>query len=235
MKLWVKFQAEDLQVCIFELTVGIWNNCRYFRINLLSFNKAFLMELTSTEQLFIERPWYKCFLHNDNLFPVTSKKFLCNVIGFIIFHVSPVFFYWRFRVCFISTGKWYKKGKYPDGVQIFTFSLEDGIPEFVHSRRKSWTLDSRRWTLDAELWNLDAGRWTLSSGLWALDYGLWTLVSGLWALGAGLWTVDPGRLTLVARRWTMNSGRWTVIPGQWALDAGLWTLDSGRWMLDCGR
>ena len=25
------------------------------------------MALTSTEQLFIERPWYKCFLHNDNL------------------------------------------------------------------------------------------------------------------------------------------------------------------------
>ena len=84
------------------------------------------MALTSTEQLFLERPWYKCFLHNDNLtlFPVTSKNFLCNVTGFTIFQLSPIVFYWRFRVRFISTEKWNNKGKYPDGVQIIIFSLE---------------------------------------------------------------------------------------------------------------
>ena len=47
---------------------------------------------TSMEQLFTERPLYRCFLHNDHfytLFPVTSaRKFLCNVIGFTIFHLS---------------------------------------------------------------------------------------------------------------------------------------------------
>ena len=37
------------------------------------------MALTSAEQLFIERP----------LFPVTSVKiFICNVIGFTVFHLS---------------------------------------------------------------------------------------------------------------------------------------------------
>ena len=51
--------------------------------------------------------------------------FLCNVIGFAIFRLSPVIFCWGFRVCFMSTEKWSKKGKYPDGVQIFTFSFEN--------------------------------------------------------------------------------------------------------------
>ena len=40
-----------------------------------------------------------------------------------------------------------------------------GIPEFLGSGRKSWTLDSGRWALDAELWTLDPGRWTLDAGL----------------------------------------------------------------------
>ena len=61
------------------------------------------------------------------VFPVTSEKFICKDIDFTIFHLSPVFFDWKFRICFISTEKWNKKGKYPDGVQIFTFSLEHRI------------------------------------------------------------------------------------------------------------
>ena len=40
-----------------------------------------------------------------------------------IFHLSCVFFYWRFLAYFTSTKKWNKKGKYPDRVQIFTFFL----------------------------------------------------------------------------------------------------------------
>ena len=39
-----------------------------------------------------------------------------------------------------------------------------GIPEFLGSGRKSWTLDSGRSTLDAKLWTLDSGRWTLDAG-----------------------------------------------------------------------
>ena len=35
--------------------------------------------------------------------------------------------------------------------------LQDGMPEFLDSGAKSWTLDS-------ELWTLDCGRWTLKSG-----------------------------------------------------------------------
>ena len=45
---------------------------------------------------------------------------MLSVLQFSIFLLSC---YWRFRVCFISTEKWNKKGKYPDGVQIFTFTL----------------------------------------------------------------------------------------------------------------
>ena len=50
--------------------------------------------------------------------------------------------------------------------------LKVGIPEFLDSGRKSWTLDSGRWTLEA-------GRWTLDTGLWTLDPGCWTVDSGL--------------------------------------------------------
>ena len=45
------------------------------------FDEVFLIALTSTEQVFIERPLYRRFLHND-------KKALCNVISFTIFHLA---------------------------------------------------------------------------------------------------------------------------------------------------
>ena len=51
-----------------------------------------------------------------------------------------------------------------------------GIPEFLDSGRKSWTLDSGRWTLDAGLWTLDSRRWNLGAGLWVLGSGPWTLL-----------------------------------------------------------
>ena len=50
-----------------------------------------------------------------------------------------------------------------------------GIPEFLDSGRKSWTLDSAPWTLDPGRWTLDAGIWTLNSKPWRLDAGLFTL------------------------------------------------------------
>ena len=47
-------------------------------------------------------------------------------------------------------------------------STGNGIPEFLDSGRKSWTLDSGRWTLDAGLWTLDSGHWTLDADHWTL-------------------------------------------------------------------
>ena len=49
-----------------------------------------------------------------------------------------------------------------------------GIPEFLDSGRKSWTLYSERWTLHSALWMLEAGLFTLDSGPWTLDAGPWT-------------------------------------------------------------
>ena len=84
-----------------------------------------------------------------------------------------------------------------------------GIPEFLDSGRKSWTLDSGRWTLDARLW-------TLGSGCWTLDAGLWTL------------TLNPGRWTLYAGLWKLNSGPWMLGSGCWTVDSWCWTLGSGH-------
>ena len=50
--------------------------------------------------------------------------------------------------------------------QVFScefYEISKGIPEFLDSGRKSWTLDSGRWTLDAGLWTLDSGRWPLDT------------------------------------------------------------------------
>ena len=44
-----------------------------------------------------------------------------------------------------------------------------GIPEFVDSGRKCWTLGS-------ELWFLRSGHWTLETTLWTLSSGYWTLL-----------------------------------------------------------
>ena len=64
---------------------------------------------------------------------------------------------------------------------IFNMEKADfrGIPEFLDSGCKSWTLVSRRWTLEAGLWRLDSGGWALEAGLWKLDSGGWTLDAGL--------------------------------------------------------
>ena len=78
-----------------------------------------------------------------------------------------------------------------------------GMPEFLNSGRKSWTLDSGRWILDA-------GHSTLNTGRWTLDAGLWTVDAGLWTLDSRCWTLDTGLLTLDAGRWTLDSGRWTL-------------------------
>ena len=52
--------------------------------------------------------------------------------------------------------------------QIFD-PLCAGIPKFLDSGCKGWTLDSGLWTLDAGRWTLDAGPWTLDSGCRTVD------------------------------------------------------------------
>ena len=54
---------------------------------------------------------------------------------------------------------------------MLNFYASFGIPKFLDSGRKSWTLDSGHWTLDAVLWALDSGRWILDSGRWTLNSG----------------------------------------------------------------
>ena len=149
------FRAEDLH----RTHVGIFKRICYFY-------EVFLTALTSTEELFIEKPlWWLA------LFPVTCvNKFICIVVGFTIFHLSVaatggvllenVFFEISqnsqkntcdkasfliklqlhaegtasdlSHVLFLKISclfhfnrkmKW-KIGKYPDGVQMFTFLLE---------------------------------------------------------------------------------------------------------------
>ena len=55
-------------------------------------------------------------------------------------------------------------------MKILHYSEIFGIPEFLDSGWKSWTLDSECWTLDAGVWTLEAGLWTLDSGPWTLSF-----------------------------------------------------------------
>ena len=68
MKLRVKLRAEGLHRTY----------CRYFPTNLLMLYEEFLIALTSTEYLFLERPLYKRFLHNIT-YPISSN--LCKKIS----------------------------------------------------------------------------------------------------------------------------------------------------------
>ena len=54
-------------------------------------------------------------------------------------------------------------------------SVSMGIPEFLDSGRKCWTLVSGRWTLDSGRWTLDSGFLTLDARRYILEAGLWTL------------------------------------------------------------
>ena len=76
------------------------------------------MSLASTEQLFIEWPLYRCFLRNDHL-----PFLLWNVIGLNNFPSFSCLLLLKIS-CLFQQKKWKKKGKYPDGVQIFTFLFD---------------------------------------------------------------------------------------------------------------
>ena len=124
------------------------------------------------------------------------------------------------------SGKHFKKTPTFWYVMIFTANLEnlmistclsEGIPEFLDSRCKCWTLD--------------AGLWTLDAGLWTLDSGCYTLPAGYWTVGGGQWTLDSGCWTLHAALCLLEYGCWMLDAGCWNLDATLSMLGSGRWTL----
>ena len=89
------------------------------------FDEVFLMALTSTEQLFIEKPLYRRFLHYSQ----NSQENTCGKVSFLVKLQAEVtasdlssIFSWRLLVYFISIEKWkneMKKGKESGGVQIF--------------------------------------------------------------------------------------------------------------------
>ena len=63
------------------------------------------------------------------------------------------------------------------GEQLFFYWLFYGIPEFLGSGHKCWTLDSGRLTLVAGIWTLDAGRWMLWFCLIKLLKIIWVRIS----------------------------------------------------------
>ena len=62
------------------------------------FDEVFLIELTSREQLFIERPLYKRFLHNNHLptsinyltIPLKKISAMLSALQIFIFHKQPL-------------------------------------------------------------------------------------------------------------------------------------------------
>ena len=74
-----------------------------------------------------------------------------------------------------------------------------------------WTLDPRRWTLDAGLWTRDSRRWTLDAGHSTLDSRRRTLDAGPSMLDPEHWTLDTGISTLEATPWTLGSVLWTLL------------------------
>ena len=81
------------------------------------------MSLTSTEQLFIERPLYRCFLRNDHL-----PFLLWNVIGLNNF---PSFSCLLLDFLLISTEKMKKKGNTPMEFKYLLFCLMSQISKEI--------------------------------------------------------------------------------------------------------
>ena len=101
---------------------------------------------------------------------------------------------WSFTCCLswtLGSSSKCSQLKFFYGYYFGRCSSEVGIPEFLGSGRKSWTLNSGRWALNAGIWTLDSGRCTLDAELSTLDAGSgrWTLDSWRWTLGSGHWTL----------------------------------------------
>ena len=113
-----------------RLLLYFWTNLLMFCSNIFDVNKIHRTAIFWATFIQMFLAWWSLAL-----FPVTSvKNVLWDIIGFTIFHLfrtffygftvfdlSIIFFYWRFVIYFISIEKWNKKGKYPNGVQIFIF------------------------------------------------------------------------------------------------------------------
>ena len=93
-----------------------------------------------------------CFLHK--LWFLFWKTFISKIFQKWFQNIRKVFFNCNSSVYF-------------QNIVVCNEPFILGIPEFLDSGRKSWTLDSGRWILDS-------GRWTLDTGLWTLDSGRWT-------------------------------------------------------------
>ena len=132
--------------------------------------------LTSTEQLFIERPWYKCFLHNDHLpyFQQLLKIFftMLSALELLIFLLSS--FIEGFLFVSAQQKKWNKKEKYPEGVQIFTFSLKNRFVSCQTFPKEIWQIivwseNVFKGNLMLQFSWLEEFRWGKVSGWWAHD------------------------------------------------------------------
>ena len=75
-----------------------------------------MISLRSTEQLFLDTLYIdvSCIMITYTISSNFCKKRFSASI-------PPGYFYWRFLFYFISTEKWNKKRKYPNGAQVFTF------------------------------------------------------------------------------------------------------------------
>ena len=93
-----------------------------------------MISLRSTEQLFLDTLYIdvSCIMITYTISSNFCKKRFSASI-------PPGYFYWRFLFYFISTEKWNKKRKYPNGAQIFTFQ-----GSFM-KRQTSDTLSDNKW------------------------------------------------------------------------------------------
>ena len=93
-----------------------------------------MISLRSTEQLFLDTLYIdvSCIMITYTISSNFCKKRFSASI-------PPGYFYWRFLFYFISTEKWNKKRKYPNGAQIFTFQ-----GSFM-KKQTSDTLSDNKW------------------------------------------------------------------------------------------
>ena len=106
-----------------------------------------MISLRSTEQLFLDTLYIdvSCIMITYTISSNFCKKRFSASI-------PPGYFYWRFLFYFISTEKWNKKRKYPNGAQIFTFqgsfikrqtSDTSSDNEWCNERQRQTTTDNK--------------------------------------------------------------------------------------------
>ena len=113
-----------------------------------------------------------------------SQKHLCYIINFIV-HLSSHFLqstlHWSCFIFISFSSQFISFISSTIVLLVHIYLVWLGIPEFLGSACKCWTLDSGCWTLVAGLWTLYTGLWTLYLVHWTLDAERWD---------ATLWTLD---------------------------------------------